>query len=212
MYWSALESRGEGGDATLPGSGREEKRSGSRRIRPGTLLWAALPLLCLAAIFLKATVTDNGAILQAALNDGRRSGVVKALNAGLPADYRSPDGETPLFEAVRTGDLRLVEALLARGANVNAHSRSGSTVLSQAVIYGRGDLARMLLDHGAAVDAINDDGRSALIDAAMRGNLAMVQLLLERGADPKRSDSHGKTALDYAREEGNTEIAVLLRR
>jgi serine/threonine protein kinase len=211
MYWSALQSLGEG-DNALPASAREEKRSNSRRIRPGTLLWAALPLACLVAILVKASLGDKGADIEAALDDGRRSAVLKALNAGLPADYRVAGRETPLFEAARIGDARLVEALLSRGANVNARSRSGSTPLTEAAIYGRVDLARLLLDRGAAIDAANNDGRTALIEAGMRGDLPMVQLLLGRGADPKRSDSHGKTALAYAQEEGYPEIAALLQR
>jgi hypothetical protein len=210
LYWSALQSRGEGGEPTLPVSGREEKRSGSRRIRPATLLWAALPLVCLAIILVKANGNDKGNAMETALNEGRRADVIKALNAGLPADYASIDGETPLFEAVRVGDATLVEALLSRGANVNARAHSGSTPLLQAVVYARGELTRLLLDRGAAVNAANEDGHTALIDAAMRGNLPLVQLLLARGADPKRSDSHGKTALAYAQEEGYPEIAGLL--
>lgn len=210
MYWSALQNRGEGGDTTLPASAREEQRSGSRRIRPATLVWAGLPPLCMAVVLVKAGVNDNGAAMEAALNDGRRSAVVKALNDGLPADYRISDGETPLFEAVRKDDAKLVEALLSRGANVNCRSRSGSASLMQAVIYGRLDLARLLLDRGAAVNATNNDGRTALIEAAMRGNLPMVQLLVGRGADPRGADSHGKTALAYVQEEGYPEIAALL--
>jgi len=212
MYWSARQSRGESGDSALPASAREEKRSGSRRFRPGTILWAGLPLLLLAVIFVKANSSDNGAAMEAALNDGRRSAVLKALSAGLPVDYRASDQETPLFEAVRIGDAKLVEALLSRGANVNVRRRSGSTPLLEAVAYDRRDFARLLLDRGALVDAPDNDGRTALIVAAMRGNLPMVQLLLDRGADPKRSDSQGKTALMYAREEGYPEIAAMLHR
>jgi serine/threonine protein kinase len=212
MYWSALQSRGEGGDIALPESTRDDRRGGSRRIRPSTILWASLPLLCLALVLVKANVTDNGAVMEAALNDGRRSAVVKALNAGLSADYRTSDDETPLFEAVRTGDADLVEALLSRGANVNARNHAGATPLFVAAIYGRGDLGRQLLDRGATVDAADTDGRTALIEASMRGNLPMVQLLLGRGADPRLADGHGKTALAYAQEEGYPEIAVLLHR
>jgi len=212
LYWSALQSRGEGGDIALPASTRDDRRAGTRRIRPATILWAALPLLCLALVLVKANVTDNGAVMEAALNDGRRSAVVKALNAGLSADYRTSDDETPLFEAVRTGDANLVEALLSRGANVNARNHGGATPLFMAASYGRGDLGRLLLDRGATVDAPNTDGRTALIEASMRGNLLMVQLLLGRGADPRLADGHGKTALAYAREEGYPEIAILLHR
>jgi serine/threonine protein kinase len=212
LYWSALLNRGEGGDVALPASARDDKRRGSRGIRPATVIWAVLPVLLLAIILFRANSNENGNLMESALDDGRRSAVVKALNAGLPADYRVSDGETPLFEAVRIGDGKLVQALLSRGANVNARSRGGATPLFIAVVNNRADLSELLLDRGAAVNSPNNDGRTPLIEAAMRGNLQIVQLLLARGADPKRFDSHNKTALAYAQEEDYPEIAALLGR
>ena len=211
LYWSALLSRGEGGDVALPASSRDEKRRGARRIRPATVIWAAVPVLLLAIILFKANSNDDGDRMESALDDGRRSAVVKALNAGLPADYRVSDGETPLFEAVRIGDGTLVQALLSRGASVNVRSHGGATPLIVAVGNNRADLTEVLLDR-AAVNSANNDGRTALIEAAMRGNLPIVQLLLAHGADRKRSDSHNKTALAYAQEEEYPEIAALLGR
>jgi len=212
LYWSALQSRGEGGDIALPASTRDDKRRGSRRIRPATALWVAMPVLLLALVLFKANSNDNGDLMENALDDGRRSAVMKALNAGLPADYRVSDGETPLFEAVRIGDRKLVEALLSRGASLNARSHGGANPLFAAVVNNRADLTELLLDRGAAVNSANNDGRTPLIEAAMRGNLQIVQLLLARGADPKRPDSHNKTALAYAQEEDYPEIAAVLRR
>jgi serine/threonine protein kinase len=211
LYWTALQSRGEaGGDVILPGAIRDEKRRGSRGVRPATLIWGAIPFVMVAMLLFKIAVLDSGSVMEDALNDGRRAAVLKALNSGLSVDYRDSGDETPLFEAVRVADNQLVEALLSRGANVNARNRNGSSALIQAAVYDRQDLARLLLDHGAALNAVNNDGRTALMIAAMRGNLPMVQLLLGRGADSKRTDSHGKTALSYAQEEGYAEIAALL--
>ena len=211
LYWSALGSRGEGGDFTLPASTREDKRSNSRRVRPATVLWVAIPALMLAVTLYKANISDRGDVLQVASDEGRRSAILQALNAGLPADYRLSGGETALFEAVRTGNVKLVDALLARGANVNTKSRGGFTPLSIAVNDGRVDFAALLLDRGADVNAADNDGRTPLMAASMRGNLPMVQLLLAHGADRKPSDRQNKTALLYAQEENNPEIVALLR-
>ena len=211
LYWSALGSRGEGGDIALPASTREDKRSNSRRIRPSTVLWVALPSLMLAFTLYKANVSDRGDVLQVASDDGRRSAVLQALNAGLPADFRLAGGETALFDAIRTGDAKLVDALLARGASVNVRSRGGNTPLLIAAMDGRTDLAALLLDRGADVNSADNDGRTPLIEAGMRGNLPMVELLLARGADRRRSDRQNKTALVYAQEENYTDIAARLR-
>jgi serine/threonine protein kinase len=211
LYWSALGSRGEAGNQTLPAATREDKRSRARQLRPSTVLWAALPLFMLAAIFYKLGTGDRGAQLQAASDDGRRSAVLQALNSGLPADYRLEDGETALFGAVRGGDAQLAEALLTRGANANARSHSGDTPLRMAAVYGRSDLAALLLEHGADPNAANDDGRTPLVEASMRGNLAMVRLLLAHGADRRKADAQNKTALVYAQEEDYPDVAAVLR-
>ncbi len=213
LYWSALLSQGEGHDLTLPASTRDDKRGGfSTGMRRSTLMWAVLPILLLALILVRANRTDHGSALDAAMNDGRRAAVIQALNSGLSADHRAAGKETPLFEAVRTGDAKLVDLLLSRGADVNAHRSDSATPLLEAAAHNRDDMARLLLERGAAVDAADDEGRTALIEAAMRGNLPMARLLLDRGADPKHSDSHGKTALTYAEDEGYQDIAALLRR
>ena len=75
-------------------------------------VWARLPIACLLAIFSRVALTDNSTTLEEALDDGRAAAVLKSLNTGLPADYRTSEGETPLFEAVRVGDGKLAEALL----------------------------------------------------------------------------------------------------
>ena len=211
LYWSALGSRGEGGDTALPASTREDKRSNSRRIRPSTVLWVLLPSLMLAVTLYKANVSDRGDVLQFASDDGRRTAILQALNSGLAADYRLAGDETALFAAIRAGDAKLVDALLARGASVNAKSRGGTTPLLVTVNDGRTDFASLLLDRGAAVNAADNDGRTPLMAASMRGNLPMVRLLLAHGADRKASDRQKKTALAYAQEENYPEIAALLR-
>jgi uncharacterized protein len=213
LYWSALRCRGEAGEIALPASLRSGGRNRfSTGIRPATLAWVGVPLALLALILVRGASGDRAAAMEEALDEGRGTAVVNHLNAGLPVDYLTSNRETPLFDAVRLGQMELLETLLARGANVNARSRRGSTPLLTAATYARIDAARVLLDRGAAVDAANADGRTALIAAAMQGNLALVQLLLERGANPRLADARPKTALDYAREEGHSEVAALLER
>ena len=50
------------------------------------------------------------------------------LRAGADIDARSPSGLTPLFCAVRRGDVQLVEYLLEHGANKKLHLDDGQTV------------------------------------------------------------------------------------
>jgi ankyrin repeat protein len=129
--------------------------------------------------------------MEDALYDGRSAAVLRYLNAGVPVDY-VPERETPLFVAVRQGKRKFVEALLDRGANVNARSRGGCTPLWVATQFARNDIAELLLDRGACVDAANDGGRTALMSAGMRGNQPLVELLLERGANPQLTVGNDK--------------------
>ena len=50
---------------------------------------------------------------------GNTKKVRKLLNAGVPYDWPSPDGSTPLLKAARNGHHEVVELLLAKGSNVN---------------------------------------------------------------------------------------------
>ena len=72
---------------------------------------------------------DADTDMEDALYDGRSAAVLRYLKAGVPVDYVTPERETPLFVAVRQGKRKFVEALLDRGANVNARSRGGCTPL-----------------------------------------------------------------------------------
>ena len=61
--------------------------------------------------------------------------------------------DSPLFEAVKKGDKATVEALLAKGADVNAKDEYGDTPLHKAETFGHKDLAGLLLAKGADVNA-----------------------------------------------------------
>ncbi len=109
-----------------------------------------------------------------------------------------------LRDAVRSGDLAAVKALLDAGADVNERDQLGATPLLDAAWYGNEQIVRLLVEGGARVDATHDEGGSTPLDyAVLRGNEAIVHLLLERGAKSKK-------ALHTAAGHGRTEIVRLL--
>ncbi|MCR4301591.1 MAG: ankyrin repeat domain-containing protein [Sulfuricaulis sp.] len=65
-----------------------------------------------------------------------------ALAAGT---YAADD--SPLFESVKRGDKAAVEALLAKGADVNAKDKDGGTPLHWAAHEGKRDIAELLENH-----------------------------------------------------------------
>ena len=121
------------------------------------------------------------------------------LDAVAKGHYRSP-----LFAAVETGNIAIVEALIGAGARVTATNDMGETPLHAAAAQGSEALVRLLLARGAPVNAQivlpkhQFDGATALMNAATANNLTNVKILLEHGADPFLKNGSGFTALSLA--------------
>jgi ankyrin repeat protein len=123
----------------------------------------------------------------------------------------APDGATPLHQAVRQNDLKAVEALIKRGADVKAATRYGVTPMSLAALNANAAIMRTLLQAGADPNTATPGGETALMTAARTGNADAVTLLLDRGASVNASDTgRAQTALMWAVTENHPEIVKLL--
>jgi ankyrin repeat protein len=135
------------------------------------------------------------ALAQAASNgDESRTRQLVGLGADVNAQVGSMFG-TPLLAACCGGNVRVVEFLLARGANVNNPTQVNSsdlhwkgewygTPLQAACIRGFEPVARLLISKGADINAqVGPDG-SALHATLRNGyNKQLTQLLLNHGAN-----------------------------
>lgn len=93
-------------------------------------------------------------------------------------------GDTVLHIACSNGNTALVELLLPRGADIEAHSDcDGMTPLMRAAEMDHPECARLLLENGASVTALDKKGHTALHWARLHSKGA-EKLLLERGAKP----------------------------
>jgi ankyrin repeat protein len=100
------------------------------------------------------------------------------------------------LNAAGRGDLAAVEALLAKGADVNAKDAFGMTALEAASETGHLDVVQALIDRGADVNAKDNGGLTALIRASLLGHLDVVQALIAKGADVNaKTTIGGLTAL-----------------
>ena len=100
--------------------------------------------------------------------------------------------EAVLTAAVRAGDVRLIERLLA-STSVDSAGLDGVTPLGAATSQGDLPMIRLLLSHGAKVNAVGKDGDTALHKAAELGALDVVDALLAAGADQDLLDRSGRT-------------------
>jgi ankyrin repeat protein len=164
----------------------------------------ALRLACerdsveLAKLFLKRTTATS--IQQAAL-DGftplsaaairMQEALALLVLAAHPADYdgnealRAPRKHTTLYTAACFGFVKLAEALLKRGADVNRGSigEHDRTPYMYAAQEGRLAMLDLLQQYGADVNAVATDGCTALTTASSCGQALAIKVLVRHGAD-----------------------------
>lgn len=109
---------------------------------------------------------------------------------------------TILHSAASTGDLKTVQLLLDRGADVSERAGDDSTPLTLSATDGHYMIVRLLLDRGADITERGPHGYTALHLAAEVGHTDVVVLLLERGADTTTQEDRGYTPLERAAASG----------
>ena len=113
-------------------------------------------------------------------------------------NLRNADQETALMLAALRGHTKIVQALIARDADINHpgwtplhYAASGSTE-QQSEIIG------VLLENHAYIDATSPNGTTPLMMASRYGTEASVDLLLKEGAATNLRNQLGLNAIDFA--------------
>lgn len=145
----------------------------------------------------------NDPALIRAIRDDDVKTALALINAGANVNQRNSEGGTPLlYSAGSLGDgmLPVTEALLARGADVNARCGSSRvTPLHYACSDSSVKTAELLLSKGADVNAQDSNGDTALHIAAVtsyKSPLDTVKVLLAHGANVNARNKRGQTVLD----------------
>jgi ankyrin repeat protein len=197
---------------------RKESLSGGRGGRGGAETTRvpdpAVPHMVIIDRLLAADVDVN-----AEMNMHRPS---RGGNSGRFSDRQIGTGFTALYRATEAGDMDVIRALLARGANPNINDMGFTPFLVAAGVTpggrGGGDapdttLLDLLIQHGADVNAQvtgtrsysmrfsynpppDREGTSALHGAVQAGRTDLVRYLLEKGATPELVDADGRTPID----------------
>ncbi|HEY7211700.1 MAG TPA: ankyrin repeat domain-containing protein [Bryobacteraceae bacterium] len=105
------------------------------------------------------------------------------LTRGASVNTRDDRGATPLMYAAAVGSTRMMQQLVAAGADVNAKNTFDATALMWCT--NQFDKVKLLTDSGADVNARSNRGRTVLLVAASHdSNARVIRLLLSKGADP----------------------------
>jgi ankyrin repeat protein len=130
------------------------------------------------------------------------------LEAGARIDVVGPNGWTVAGNAASSGDLALLQHVVALGAPTGAGGPGGASPLWMAAYSGRAQIVAWLIEQGLgdandrAVRQYAASEVSALMASAAAGSLDTVEVLLAHGADVHARDSIGRTALFSAVERG----------
>lgn len=158
--------------------------------------------------------------------------------APLPGAGSAAVRHVPLIDAVRAGDIRKVQRLIAANVDVNEALFNGFTALHMAAQTGQTDIARRLIEAGADVNAAaldkkvtplyiaaekGHDGVAALLlakgakvnyaavaAAVVHGRDKILELFFQHGANIERTDANGTTYLHLAALSGRADIVDLL--
>ncbi len=121
--------------------------------------------------------------------------------------------ETPLpglIQAVESGDLKQVQAVLNRGVNVDEIDKHARTALMCAVKMKRKDIIALLIERGADPHIDTWNNKTALREAVKNGDKDSVRLFLAKDIDAKATLRSKGYALLEAANKGYQDIAKLL--
>ena len=124
--------------------------------------------------------------------------------------------ETKLFNAIRDGKIKKIQALMQKGVNLNCKNGYGETPLYHAVavlalgVYQKETIVELLLQKGAKVEEKNSDGQTPLEVAVLHEQPLVAKILLKHGANVnvKRKLCHSllHTAISF----GNVSLVEIL--
>eukprot|EP00919_Chromeraceae_sp_WS-2016_P008652 GHVR01020318.1.p1 GENE.GHVR01020318.1~~GHVR01020318.1.p1 ORF type:complete len:404 (+),score=66.17 GHVR01020318.1:317-1528(+) len=112
---------------------------------------------------------------------------------------------TPLMYGVSHNFTKLVEVLIAQGANVNAATCLGKTPLH---FVRKVEICQILLDAGASVDIPNDDLCTPLQVVCMGPDVQLQTLLISKGADVNTVSRDGSSCLHGSVSVETTQLLI----
>jgi ankyrin repeat protein len=174
------------------------------------------------------TISLPNRFLQTVAN-GDTAQAINLIQQGAPVNHTDTAGSTALAIAAKNGDIDMMTALLAAGANVDGSPKNPVQWLTGGVSMGRGAWAACTLTAWTSITVVAacsgfgivgllagapalyaaekvaakwPDCSTPLIMAAQHGQTKAVELLLEKGALIDFTNARRRTALGKAAEHG----------
>ncbi|MFT3743361.1 MAG: ankyrin repeat domain-containing protein [Pyrinomonadaceae bacterium] len=125
--------------------------------------------------------------------DAVRQLIGKGANVNAKEDSYSKI--TPLFIAVETGNVEIVQLLLDSGAKINQRDKEKQTPIMRLDNDATPELVEILLRFGAKLDVADAEGNTPLILAAENVEPDVLKSLIAAGAPPNAANKTGQTPL-----------------
>jgi len=120
------------------------------------------------------------------------------------------DDWTPLRLAAFYGFVKIIDALVSLGADINKSNKNGANPLFIACQEGKVDAIKTLIAYESDVNQVKYNGFTPLMIAVYKNHTVVVKLLLKHKAKYDKKNNSGKTALFYAKKNKNPELIALL--
>ncbi len=216
-----------GADVNLPlPNGRTPLMLAARQL-PRTKKLRLLDMLLTANADVNAVDEDGDTAFHHAASYLAR---IKLVKAGLNVNAANVDGVTPLMLAAKSGSIRLVKELLARGANPIATDIYNHNALDYLKRFVRGrklttitgllrrtmmkydkaplvtalltnrKIAKKLIKEGIGINAADENGVTPIMVAAHLKDGSILRQLLAVGSNLDMKDNQGNDVFYYARE------------
>jgi len=145
---------------------------------------------------------EGNSLLTKASQLGAAGLALSLIDAGADIDDRDALGRTSLMIAANNGDLKTVQALMARGALLSLTDTTPEALpIAVYAIKGADPLVlKEILKKGgmSAANAVDSRKQTPLMYAAEQNNEELIKILIENGAMLDKKTSSGKTVRDFA--------------
>ena len=118
--------------------------------------------------------------------------------------------ETALFDAIRAKDIKTVDQLITKDADVNSVDKYGYTPLHVATRLNEYDVVEKLINKGASVNSVDRFGDTPLLDSTRNSTNKISKLLICNGAKKDVKDRHDMTPLHNSAKNNDLFISMLL--